>query len=87
MKRGKWFLTYTDYNEMESMGNEIESVEVALDSATEDEAIAEAKMKWEDRVAKANAYWEKQKKEWAHPPSGPFHGISPRPCVIYKIQL
>lgn len=87
MSDGKWYLVYTYFNEMESMGNEIENVEVSLSAIIEADAIVEAKAKWEEIAKKANAYWEKQKATWFHPPKSPFHDVSPRPRIIYRIFL
>lgn len=84
---GKWFLEYTHHDEMESMGNEVQQTEVPLAATDEVTAIAEAKAIWEKIVREANAYWEKQKATWAHPPTGPFHGLNPNPRVVYRIPL
>lgn len=87
MDTKKWYLSYTGYDAMERMGNEIQQVEIPLSSTEELSAIEEAKVKWSDIVTKETTYWEKQKNEWAHPPKKPFNDVEPRPFVVYKISL
>jgi hypothetical protein len=84
---GKWFLEYTDYDEMESMGNEVHQTEVSLVATNEVAAIEEAKLIWKEKLQEATSYWEKQKKTWALPPTGPFHGLTPNPRVVYRVSL
>ena len=84
---GKWFLEYTDYNEMESMGNEVQQTEVPLVATDEVTAIKEAKLIWKEKLDEATAYWEKQKETWEHPPTGPFHGLTQNPRVVYRVSL
>lgn len=84
---GKWFLEYTYHEEMESMGNEVQQIEVPLVATDEIAAIVEAKVIWAIKAQEAKAYWEKQKATWAHPPAGPFHGLNPNPRVVYRIPL
>ncbi len=90
MNRGRWYFVY-DYHDAYGSGKfgsgSDEYKEVLLDAATEEEAIAEAKTKLDEMVAKAKANWENQKKTWAHPPASPFADGPWNPRVIYKIPL
>ena len=85
----KWYLVYTHTNEMEAgtFRDGIEEVEVSLKATTEDEAIAEAKVKWNKITATSNARWEEQKRTWMHPPASPSEWGARNPRVIYKISL
>lgn len=85
--KGKWYLTHYAWDEMESMGNEDYTAKIPLDATNENDALVEAKAKWSKILADANEYWEKQKKTWVHPPSGPFHGLNPCPRVVYEILI
>jgi len=87
MSQATWHLVYTGYEEMESIGTEVQCVEILLTSSEEGDALSEAREKWGKIVADANASWENQKRTWMHPPSGPFHGVTPNPHVIRKIPL
>jgi len=84
----KWYLTYTFVNTMEAgmKSDGIEQGKILLIANTEAEAIVEAKIKWDNYVTERNAYWEKQKSSWAHPPANAFEGISPNPRVVCKYE-
>lgn len=85
----EWYLVYTYTDEMEAgtFRDGVTEAEVALKATTDDEAIAEAKQKWNDIVAESLARWEEQKKTWAHPPESPTEWGPRNPRVIYKISL
>lgn len=88
MNRGKWYFVYTYLDTFGGgLAGTIEHQEISLKATTEDAAVSEAKEIWEKKTAEALAYWEKQKKEWAVPPAGPFEDGPHTPRVIYKILL
>lgn len=89
MSRKKWYLVYTRTNEMEAgtFRDGIEDVEVTLKTTTEDEAVAEAKAKWDEIETASKVRWEEQKRTWAHPPASPTEWGPRNPRVIYKISL
>ncbi|MEK7465610.1 MAG: hypothetical protein AAB631_02430 [Patescibacteria group bacterium] len=88
MNHGKWYLVYS-WNDTfgGGLGGTWEDKEIPLKAITEDEAIAEAKSKWEEKVVEAKANWEVQRKTWVHPPASPFTDGPTNPRVIYKISL
>ena len=88
MNRGRWYFVYTYRVTFGgSLAGTIEHEEIPLQATTEDEALAEAKKIWGNKIAEARVYWEKQKKEWATPPASPFEDGPYTPRVIYKILL
>ena len=84
MSKGKWYLIYTFVNTMEAgrKSDGIEEEKILLTATTLTEAIAEAKVKWDNYTKERNAYWETQKSTWVHPPANAFEGIDPKPRVV-----
>lgn len=85
--RGMWNLVYTSVNLMESIGNEIESTTIPLTATTEDEAIFEAKIRWQQILEEANTTWEEQKATWNNPPQSIFNDVPPNPRIVYSFPL
>lgn len=71
---GKWFLEYADYDELETMGNEVCQTQVPLVATDERAAIAEAKLIWGEVFQQSSVYWEK-------------HRLKPSPQVVYRVGL
>jgi hypothetical protein len=84
MNKGQWFFVYSWNNTYEKAW---EDEEVPLQATTEDQAIAETKLKWDEKVSEAKATWELQKQIQAHPNPSPFTDGPTNPRAIYKILL
>jgi hypothetical protein len=90
MNKGKWYLVYDWFDSSwDGPHGTWEKMEIPLKAGTEEEAIAEAKSKWDEKVAETEARWEVQKKTSAHPPLSPFASgpIDPRVICICIISL
>lgn len=91
MNHGKWYFVFAyrvTCRDGNGLAGPLRYVEIALRATIEAEAISEAKAMWDDKVIKANARWEMQKKMWTKPPKTAFEENGPYdPCVIYKIVI
>lgn len=86
MKRGKWCLVWTWFEDFErTMVYEEIPLEID-DSKSDDEVVAIARVQWDEFVAEAKADQEGRGKTWDDPEIGSLYAPTDL-CVVYKIEL
>lgn len=87
MKTGQWYLHYM-YPRHLYMEKEMDRhIDVLLQATTEEEAIKEARAKWDAMMARLQTRWDARKKQRRGPNIIFDAGEPIKPYVIYKIPL